>query len=502
MSLEYSKAKNESLTCTYNKIFLHSSYNPQTESRRFAESIKLDFIPQNIIVIEPALSYCKKDLCELFPASKICAIRFIKDIKAEDKFEKEFIYQNISQLKTELFNYFGEEGLLNSFFITWPPAAKCFSEEDKQVWGLIKDLLKECQSILATRQFFSKRWIKNEFNFLSNISKCTKLKKINLPVFITASGPSLKNCIKFLKENQKRFFILACSSSIKALLKNEIFPDLCISTDGGFWAKKHLYELSKHPELNLAITAESNIDKKLFKSNVIVPLAYCDNFDDSIFNSTGIPFNKARRNGTISGTALELALSITDREIYFTGLDLEANKGFVHTEPNELEIENSLKDNKLKPTDSRLFGQSLESTQLEIYRNWFVSNSEKFNRVFRVSHDYKFKHTLGQIKDIDFKSIKIDESKDCGKQKDSLGTSFFKNSFDFFENEKSISISKKDISGIFEKLFKDEYWLKSYFPADVIAINRTCDNTKKEELKNKLNEKINELRSFIGRRIN
>lgn len=488
MSLEYSKAKNESLTCTYNNIFLHSSYNPQTESRRFAESIKLDFIPQNIIVIEPALSYCKKDLAEIFPQSKLYAIRFISDFKTEYSFEKDFFYQNQAQLKKELFDFFGEEGLLNSFFITWPASAKCFSDQDKEVWSLIKELLKECQSILATRQFFSKRWIKNEFNFLSNISKCTKIKKIEKPVLITASGPSLKNCISYIKENQNKFFILACSSSIKTLLKNKIVPDLCISTDGGFWATKHLYELSKHKNLKLAVSFEANINKNLFKSNTIVPLAYCDNFDDSIYKSFNIPFNKAKRNGTISGTALELALSITEKKIYFAGLDLEANKGFVHTQPNELEIENSLNDNKLKTSDTRLFSQSLESTQLEIYRNWFISNSSKYSRVFRIYSDLTFKHSLGNIKDLDIKDIDISKESEIKKSED------------FFENEKSVSLSNNDIQSIFEKLFTDEYWLKTYFPADLIAINRTLDSNKKEELTLKLNEKINELKLFIKKR--
>lgn len=488
MSLEYSKAKNESLTCKYNNIFLHSTYNPQNESRRFAESIKLDFIPENIIVIEPALSYCKKDLQELFPTSKLFAIRFISDIKTEFNFKKDFYFQNKSQLKNELFNYFGESGLLNTFFITWPPASKCFFEKDKEVWNVIKELLKECQNILATRQFFSKRWIKNEFKFFSNISSFSKIKSIDVPVFITASGPSLKNCLDFLRENQNYFFILACSSSIKTLLKNKIIPDLCISTDGGFWAKKHLYELSKHPELKLAVTTESNISSKLFKTNTIIPLAYCDNYDDSIFKNFNISYLKAQRNGTISGTALELALSLTDENIYFAGLDLEANKNFVHTQPNELEIENSMKDYKLKPIDSRLFSQSFESSQLEIYRNWFILNSEqlkKSSEIYRVFSNHEFKHSLGKIKDINIKDIQIKKT----------------HKKNYFENNQTVSISKKDIFSVFEKLFEDEYFLKTYFPADIISINRTLDESKKNEYIKSLDEKINALKTFIKKQV-
>ena len=135
MQLEYVKAKNESLTCTFNGIFLHSSYNPESESERFVKSLKIDFIPSNIIVIEPALSYCLKNLKERFPNSNIFAIRFIKNIKNAEPdytFKKEFYFENESGLKTELFNYFGEGSLLNTFFVSWPGSKKYFLNRMKK----------------------------------------------------------------------------------------------------------------------------------------------------------------------------------------------------------------------------------------------------------------------------------------------------------------------------------------------------------------------------------
>ncbi|MBQ0002585.1 MAG: hypothetical protein KBT21_03520, partial [Treponema sp.] len=67
----------------------------------------------------------------------------------------------------------------------------------------------------------------------------------------------------------------------------------------------------------------------------------------------------------------------------------------------------------------------------------------------------------------------------------------------YFENEKEISISKNEIQKLFEKLFEDEYFIENYFPADLIAIKRSNDSTKKIELQKSLHSKIESLKKFI-----
>lgn len=485
MQLEYVKAKNESLTCTFNGIFLHSSYNPESESERFTQSLKIDFIPSNIIVIEPALSYCLKNLKERFPNSNIFAIRFIKNIKNAEPdytFKKEFYFENESGLKTELFNYFGEGGLLNTFFVSWPGSTKVFSEQNEKTWAVIKELLKDCQRILATRQFFAGRWIKNQIKFFLNLSNTIQLNKIDIPVLICASGPGLKNCIPEIKKMQDSFFIIACSSAIKPLLYNRIKPDLCISTDGGFWAKKHLYCLLDH-NIPLAVTPEAAVPEKLFLKD-IVPLSYDDDFTKNIFEKENIMYSKAKQNGTISGTAVELALSITDKKIYAAGLDLEAGIGFSHTQPNSLELNSCIKDNKLKNIDTRTFSQGLESRSLEMYRAWFTEKSEEFSkRVSRVYNLKPYRHKLGFIEDIDIKTISSQKN-----QK--------KN---YFTQKKCSTVNKKQVLETYSALLKNENFIKNYFPADCISIARCTDEERKKEFKAQLEKKIEKIKSFIKR---
>ncbi|MBP5402486.1 MAG: DUF115 domain-containing protein [Treponema sp.] len=482
MPVEYLNAKNGKLTCTYDGIYLHSAYDPQKESFRFVSTLKFDFIPENIIIIEPALSYCKKDFEKLFPKSKIIAVRFLTEIDSLYDFDREFYYEDDSKLKNELFNYLGEDGLLNSFFISWPSSAKAFSDKDRKVWAVIKQLLRDCQSILATRQFFAKRWIKNQINFFTSLKNTVLIEKTDVPVLICASGPSLKNCIKTIKEINEYYFIIACSSAIKPLLKNGIVPDLCISTDGGFWAKKHLNCLI-NKDLTLAVTSEANIPRKLFDKRIL-PLAYTDGFDKTIFDSMNIKYTEAVRNGTISGTALEFALSITDKNVYMAGLDLESNRGFVHIQPNELEISAEAKDYRLKTKDSRIFSQGRESDSLKIYRNWFIDNSKKFkSRVFRVYNDYNFNYTLNEIQDIninELKNVKLKKS-------------------DYFINRNMIQSDKNKVFSIYRDLLNNEEFIRIYFPADSISIKRHQNDELKKEFTDKLNSKLQDIESFILR---
>ncbi|MCR5612470.1 6-hydroxymethylpterin diphosphokinase MptE-like protein [Treponema sp.] len=499
MSIEYLKARNESLTCTYNGLYLHSSYNPENESQRFVQSLKIDYTPESIVVIEPALAYCAKDLRARFPEVKLYAIRFAKEFNAASAsyaasascatFEKEFLFDSPNALSLELFNTLGEEGLLNSFFVSWPPSAKAFAQKDAECWNVISSVVKNAQSILATRQYFAKRWIKNQFNFFNSIYKTALLNKIDMPVLICASGPSLKTSIPFIKKMQEQFFIIACSSSLKPLLYNKIKPDLCISTDGGYWAKKHLECLMQNTDIPLCIPSESCVSKKILRKNTIIPLAYGDNADNLIFEKFSIPYLYAKRNGTISGTAVELAQSITDKNIFFCGLDMESTKGFVHTQPNELENINSLIDTKLTPREKRIFIQGRDSSQLEIYRNWFIENSERLSkRLYRLSDGWNYCNKLGFIKDINWSEItNYIECKNFSAEEKKK----------YFTNASITECGKSEVKKIFLDLLNNAEWQKNYFPADFIAVKRKFGPDKICAEKN-LNSKIEDIKKYIA----
>ena len=51
------------------------------------------------------------------------------------------------------------------------------------------------------------------------------------PVFIVANGPSLDDAIEFLKNNQDNIIIISCGTALRALLSNNIKPDIHIEME-------------------------------------------------------------------------------------------------------------------------------------------------------------------------------------------------------------------------------------------------------------------------------
>ena len=483
MAFEYFDSKEGVKTVKANGLFLHSSYAPLKEAERFAQSQKAPFEPEYIVITEPALSYCLPYLRKIFPNAKIGAIRYCKEFSAQNSdFDFVFTSNNLNNLKNTLLNYFTEENLFSVFFMSWPASEKAFPEENKLAWTQIKEALDTAKTLLVTRQFFEKKWLINTANFIKYTNNFYTLKKYNSPVIVAASGPSLKDILPILKNIQSNFIIIALSSAISVLLHNGITPDFCISTDGGYWAGEHLKKLL-NTKLPLALSCEAYCKKEILQNSKIIPLNYSDGMSAELCKNTNIPFIKASRNGTVSGTALELALNLTASEVYFTGLDLCSQNGFQHTQPNELEINTIITDNKISSKEKRLARASFKNESLKIYEDWFKTQKLSAGKVFRIiSSDLK-KNYLGQIKDISPKDFE-NTAKSYKNKKD-------------FDLEKAAAISAKEKSEILTKLYdlieqksQTEEWKKSIFPLDYVALKHNPSNLENKEKLEKENSRL------------
>lgn len=407
--ITFSTAKNGAEICIKDNIALHSNYNPQKEAERFVSAIETQFVPSSIIVTEPALSYAASFLKERFPDSTLCAVRYCKDFKKTDNLWDKIFYYQKGSLKDELFNFFGEEQTGSLLFLSWKPSENAFSDEYASVWKEIKEYLSLSRDVLGTRMYFNKRWNKNALKFaifLTNAVKAQNL-KTSKPIVITASGPSLKQALPVLKKQRDRFYLLAASSSTLPLLENQIKPDAIISTDGGWYAQEHLKKLASNSDIKLFLSSEAYLSNKMLQSSNIIPLSYQDGIEALLLEQAGIVPLKAERNGTVSGTALELALTLTDNDIFFCGLDLCSSKGFQHTQPNELEQDKCIYDTRLSNLESRAAAGSFENESLKIYRNWFSTRpsnvSSRIKRVF--GKNCPFSKPLANIQDIDTDSF-------------------------------------------------------------------------------------------------
>lgn len=479
MEVSFYKAKNGSETCSVltenSRINLHSSYNPEKEAERFAESVTTPFNFKYILVTEPALSYCADYLRKKFPDTKLLAVRYTKDFAKTDKlWDKVFYFSKSKSLENEIFNYLGEDEILTCLFLQWQASSSAFAEENQTAWNEIKAAVSKASAVLNTRTYFAKRWLNNSINFFSRIKKTCTIKHVNCPVLVAASGRSLQNSIRFIKKYRNDFFLIAVSSAIKPLLTNGVFPDICISTDGGYWAKKHLEILLKpeYKDIPLALTGEAACPSKILETRKILPLTYSDFLENLFFAEFKIQSEKVYRNGSVSGTAALFALSLTDSSVYFCGLDMAENKGFQHTMPNALEEIDSLNDFRLSTKHTRLKSRELHSDSMEIYRNWFSTLDENLSkRIFRIADDFKYSNRLGKIQDLNWREYKEHKEKNSETKAEKISTGFL-----FQQSPESVENRKKTVWNVLKKISTTDEWLKNAFPNDYLTFTRALEN--------------------------
>ena len=483
--IEFLKAKNGELTCSLSGRYFHSAYNPQKEAQTFCNSAVSPFTPSCIIIIEPALSYCEKFLREKFPGAELIAVRLTHGFENYNgAWDKVFYFCDERDFSQTLYGALGEEKLLSSLLLIWTGSRAIFPAETEKALEEIKKSILLSRDVISTRRHFSEKWFLNSVTFCRYVKNVKTVSKIKKDILITASGPSLKSSIEKIKEFRDDFYLIALSSSVSVLVKNRIIPDMVLSTDGGFWAKKHL-EFSKEDfsmlkDTVFAFTDEACCPKKILKNNRIFPLCYENSAGEKLFEKLNIPHSPALRNGTVSGTAAFLALALTEKNIYFCGLDLSPAGGFQHTQPNRLELRAENRDFRLNPKEKRQTLSRFNSAgALEIYRNWFKNQQPYFyGRIFRLSDHFNFSASLEPMADKKWEDVSFCKTN---------GNSTFTEDF-------SVKTDTRKLLHCVEDVLKDEKIVRELFPLESLLIKRETDLPKRQELEKSLETQLEHLK--------
>ncbi|MDR3283626.1 MAG: DUF115 domain-containing protein [Treponema sp.] len=493
MRFTFAAAKNGLPVCSAGNVQLHSFYDPSREAERFADLQNPPFEPAVLIVTEPALSYCKSFLACRFPSAQCWAIRYTGDFFETDTLWDKVLYapgKNAEAIAADLFSALGEENLFATAFISWEPSERAFPEESAAAWEGIRLALSKARDILGTREYFAKRWVKNAVRFSVSTGVTAEVIRGDSPILVAASGPSLKACLLFLRDFREHFFLIALSSALETLLSSGVIPDLCMSTDGGYWAKEHLASLRRNNAIPLACSPESQIPAELFANHPVIPLSYGDGIESFLLDECGIPSVRAERNGTVSGTTACFALGVTSGEVFFCGLDLAPDKGTQHTLSNQLDTQARTQDFRLAPLSHRYVGAALSSGALSLYRAWFSSQGGGFSSRFCRVSSASYERPLGKIRDISLEQAtgRLLKTSGCRQPKIVLSP-----------GASSLADRMKKLSGALEYLKEDaasDMTLKALFPAGYVQCRRDGDAEKRNSLKQQARRFLDELKVF------
>lgn len=404
MSLEFLLSKNNKQIAVWNGQYIHSTYDPEREAKRFVENLEIKKGTKFLVFIAPFAGFTHDFFKEKYPDISIICIEFFQN-KALEHISWDYLFEiNSPSLSQKLYQIIGEENILFTQVISWPTSEILFNDKVKKVVKILQVFFSMSRDVLGTRMFFSQKWIKNCFRNISLVKNYIALNPIEKPLCIIASGPSLAENIDFLKQIKNDCLLLALSSSLSFLVSQDIIPDYCLTTDGGFWAKMHLAEFSFACKNTIFIASlESALPYKILENNKIHFIDYGDGLSHYILQNLKIKSQKALRSGTVSGTALSLAENLSRENIFFLGLDLAVSKGFSHSQPNALELQNNYTDNRFMTKTNRIsMGNFQSQGSLKIYENWFKSFKAKEQKVYRIkAKNFPFHTSFIGVDDID-----------------------------------------------------------------------------------------------------
>lgn len=364
-------------------VRLHSLHNPGKEAERFVSLSLPRGNPRYIVITEPGESYTASVFRDKFPDATLITLRYTANRFTDTDSLWDIVWRPGCGVPVMdfLFQIIPEEYLPRTVFLSWKPADTCWSDMASQVWHDIAELVKIQSAVIRTRTHFGKRWLKNTvYNTVFSRNPVT-LSLFSIPVLLACAGPSLETVFPI---RQNSFFVVSVSSALSCLLENGVQPDLCISSDGGYWAREH-FRLCPG-DIPVAIPPEATLPRSVLDTNPVLFLSYSTALEQSLFPVTGIVPQPAQRNGTVSGTAVELMLQLSDKPVIAAGLDLLVGSGFTHARPHSFDLLISTMTSRTTPVSAILRERNGNTVALDAYAHWFETNADRFSgRLYRES---------------------------------------------------------------------------------------------------------------------
>ena len=409
---------------TGNYDSIHSRYNPQREAERYIASLGLNENIRFFILIEPGLGYIIGPLRKRSPHSKIIALHAGHFAAAKDPEMQgenspdsqwhpglgipvqDFLEQEIPDTQADKIK-----------ILEWRPALAVYGGAYLSLVEESAAFIKRSDANYRTLKAFGQNWFGNFLKNLRIIRYVIRPHLLSMPLVITGAGPSLEGQIPLLQEASSRgeIFILAVSSSVAALAAASVVPNMIISTDGGGWARFHLYECiragaapkvmevqgtgkSRKPLWELAAAMTAALPSQCAALSIL-PIGDGSVWQTLVLKALGIPFITLPQRGTVAAAALDLAFSLTDAEVYITGIDLASKDISMHARPYSLDHEAEKKGMRLDPIYSQMFKRSAmvnTGGSFGIYASWFERQLSSYpKRLFSLGKNNPLFDTLG-----------------------------------------------------------------------------------------------------------
>lgn len=394
-----------SLAINGQSFYLHSSVNPEREARLLADSLKQ---AEGYMVFGMELGYHVLELLNRHQSARVhvfesniyllhMAFTYIDWTTYIANGRMRVVYNDdLKQLVSELSGRFAE--MKNAELLVHYPAIKMI--EDAQTRQLLEDFFVTTSSMREQGGLLD-----SNFEVISklNLPECGELKDIfkDKAVVIVGAGPSVDSQLTSIKKCRDKITVFATGHITRKLVNEGIIPDAVIITDPQPLMYKQIdgVNLKNIPMILLSTASSSVIDYY----NGPIYVAYQSGYVHAEIKAEEIGATLFETGGSVTTTALDIALRFGARKIIFVGVDLAYTGGYSHASGEGRRIENT---DGLRHIRSNTGGMVYTSKNLDIYRKWIERRLEgvRDTEVYNTGDGAEIKGTV-LVKD--FMSLRL-----------------------------------------------------------------------------------------------
>ena len=406
---------------------IESRYNPQKEAEN-----QLSMFEENtdfFLIIGIGSGILIKQISEKFKKAKIIGVeKSVIDIE----FLKNLPLVKELSLSNRIF-LCSVENLSQTLCQNYLPALhgnlklyenRIWVNENKDCFEEIKNLinlsLSKISADFSVQAHFGKIWQSNimkNLKLAGNLTYREKEKITKSKAAVIAAGPTLDKTIQKLKNDE--YYIIATDTAFSSLLKQGIIADAVISLDGQMVSYNHylhkMKEEIKNTSFYFDLSSNLTKKKKLFDRGLRLiyftsghPLSSCAaEFSNNSFISL------YSGSGTVTITALDLAIKSGFKQIDVFGADFSYSNGKAYTRGSYLEALYSISADRLF-TEEKQFSKLMFRTELiKKYKGYTTKVLESYKESFE---NYLKSMNLNFVNSDDLYRIRLENNQNLPDQ--------------------------------------------------------------------------------------
>ena len=361
--VELFTAKSGAPSLKVDGIALHSPYDPVREARRFVQESLGRETPSVVVILGECVGHLSQAVAEAHPRALVLPVVYSPEITVAAGLPRRDVWDpsGPGALEEYLRARVGELQVEGLRVLEWPPSARAFPTASRAANEAVRRVVQELNGSFVTTVAAGRLWLRNclsNFLYLDEVLAGPRSAP-GRPIVVAAPGPSLELAAAAIEGARGRIALWALPSSCPFLLDRGLQPDLVVMTDPGYYALHHLHFAAPACPVVMPLSAARGC-WALSPRPAAIFLEQPFLVERSLLSAAGVKAPWVAPHGTVTATAVELALSCTDGPVILAGLDLGSRDLLTHARPNAFDALLHRESSRLLPHLGQWFARDAD----------------------------------------------------------------------------------------------------------------------------------------------